>query len=236
MRSWRFATPTSSCTPAAGCGRGARRRGFGRLGPPEGCSRRSSWSSSTRKGWRAAAAGRWRWSGGAGAGRRTAARRGSRRWPGPSSCATAWSRAGAPTRTASGRCERAASPRGLAEPPGGRRILCMSSVAPDNAEATEAWSGPLFEIFVKYRDLTTGGLGAHGEEAMRANPPRAGERVLDVGCGFGDTTRRLAELVGPEGSALGVDVSPPFIETAQREAGESGKANVEFRVADVQTL
>jgi len=112
----------------------------------------------------------------------------------------------------------------------------MSSVAPDNAEATEAWSGPLFEIFVKYRDLTTGGLGAHGEEAMRANPPRAGERVLDVGCGFGDTTRRLAELVGPEGSALGVDVSPPFIETAQREAGEAGEANVEFRVADVQTL
>ena len=112
----------------------------------------------------------------------------------------------------------------------------MSSVAPDNAEATEAWSGPLFEIFLKYRDLTTGGLGAHGEVAMRSNPPQAGERVVDIGCGFGDTTQRLAELVGPEGSALGVHVSPPFIETPSKEADEAGIANVEYRLADVQTL
>lgn len=110
----------------------------------------------------------------------------------------------------------------------------MSSVAPDNAEATEAWSGPLFELFVKYRELTTAGLGAHGEKAMGASPPRPGERVLDVGCGFGDTTRQLAELVGAEGSALGVDVSEPFIAAAQKEA--EGVANVDFRVADVQTL
>jgi SAM-dependent methyltransferase len=112
----------------------------------------------------------------------------------------------------------------------------MSSVAPDNAEATEAWSGPLFEIFLKYRDLTTGGLGAHGEVAMRSNPPRPGERAIDIGCGFGDTTQRLAELVGPEGSVLGVDVSAPFIETARTEAEEAGLGNIEFRLADVQTL
>jgi SAM-dependent methyltransferase len=112
----------------------------------------------------------------------------------------------------------------------------MSSVAPDNAEATEAWSGPLFEIFLKYRDLTTGGLGAHGEVAMRANPPGPGERVLDIGCGFGDTTLRLAELVGAEGSALGVDVSEPFIQTARSEAEEAGADNVSYRLADVQTL
>lgn len=112
----------------------------------------------------------------------------------------------------------------------------MSSVAPDNVEATEAWSGPLFEIFLKYRDLTTGGLGAHGEVAMGLNPPRPGERAIDIGCGFGDTTQRLAELVGPEGSALGVDVSAPFIETARKEAAEADAANLEFRLADVQTL
>lgn len=112
----------------------------------------------------------------------------------------------------------------------------MSSVAPDNAEATEAWSGPLFDLFVKYRELTTAGLGAHGEKAMQANPPRSGDRVLDVGCGFGDTTQRLAELVGAEGSALGVDVSEPFIDAARKEAEQGGVANVDFRVADVQTL
>jgi SAM-dependent methyltransferase len=112
----------------------------------------------------------------------------------------------------------------------------MASVAPDNQEATEAWSGPLFDLFVKYRDLTASGLGAHGEVAMETSPPRSGDRVLDLGCGFGETTRRLAELVGAEGAALGVDVSQPFIDAAQREAEAEGAPNVEFICADVQTL
>ncbi|HEX5526967.1 MAG TPA: methyltransferase domain-containing protein [Solirubrobacterales bacterium] len=112
----------------------------------------------------------------------------------------------------------------------------MDSVAPDNLEATEAWSGPLFELFVKYRDLATAGLGAHGNAAIKANPPRPGERVLDVGCGFGDTTQQLAGLVGAEGSALGVDVSQPFIDAAREEAAKEGVANVDFLAADVQTL
>ena len=110
----------------------------------------------------------------------------------------------------------------------------MATPAAENREATEAWSGPLFECFVQYRDLVAGGLGAHGDAAMAAHPPRPGDRVLDVGCGFGDTTQRLAELVGPKGDALGVDVSEPFIELARAEAEEAGVANVRFAVGDVQ--
>jgi SAM-dependent methyltransferase len=115
------------------------------------------------------------------------------------------------------------------------RSIDTSAVDADNVEAAEAWSGPLFDAFVKYRPLVADGLGAHGEAAMAAHPPAAGERVLDIGCGFGDTTQRLAELVGAEGSALGVDVSAPFIEAARHEAEEAGASNVEFRVEDVQT-
>jgi SAM-dependent methyltransferase len=109
----------------------------------------------------------------------------------------------------------------------------VESVAASNREATDAWSGPLFDAFVKYRDLVIAGLGAHGEAAMAAHPPRAGESVIDLGCGFGDTTQRLAELVGPEGRAIGVDVAAPFIEQARKEA-EGGPPNVEFAVVDVQ--
>jgi SAM-dependent methyltransferase len=112
----------------------------------------------------------------------------------------------------------------------------VGSVAPDNVEATEAWSGPLFDLFVKYRDLTAAGLGAHGETAMGENPPNPGDRVLDLGCGFGETTLRLAELVGEQGSALGIDVAEPFITMAREEAAEKGVGNVEFMTADVQTL
>jgi len=110
----------------------------------------------------------------------------------------------------------------------------MGGPAESNREATEAWSGPLFETFVRFRDLVTGGLGAHGEAAMEAHPPLPGESVLDLGCGFGDTTQRLAALVGDGGEAVGIDVAEPFIEVARREAEEAGVENVRFEVGDVQ--
>lgn len=107
-------------------------------------------------------------------------------------------------------------------------------VAQSNEEAHQAWDGPLFDRFVEFRDLLTTGLGAHGEAALAAHPPNPGDRVLDVGCGFGDATQRLVQLVRPNGSALGIDVSENFIETASREAKDAGLSNISFMVGDVQ--
>jgi SAM-dependent methyltransferase len=59
--------------------------------------------------------------------------------------------------------------------------------------------------------------------------------VLDVGCGFGDTTQQIAAMVGPDGEAVGVDAAHNFIEAASAEAEEAGVANARFFVADVQT-
>jgi len=112
----------------------------------------------------------------------------------------------------------------------------LDSVAPDNEEATEAWSGVLFDRFVEYRDLVVAGLEQHGEAAMRLHPPSPGDSVLDIGCGFGDTTQALARLVGPEGSAFGVDVAEPFIEASISEARKAGAENVTFRAGDVQVM
>ncbi len=103
-----------------------------------------------------------------------------------------------------------------------------------NEEAIRAWDGPLYDRFVRFRETVTAGLGAHGEEALRLFPPQAGERVLDIGCGFGDTTQRIAGLVGPEGEAVGVDAAERFIEDAVRESSEAGVENARFFVADVQ--
>jgi SAM-dependent methyltransferase len=105
---------------------------------------------------------------------------------------------------------------------------------PDNVEATEAWNGPLFDIWIEYRDLVAESLIAHSEGALRANPPQPGDRVLDIGCGLGDTTIRLGELVGPEGSVHGVDVAERMIETAIEEATEAGLENVTYAACDVQ--
>jgi SAM-dependent methyltransferase len=98
----------------------------------------------------------------------------------------------------------------------------METIAAGNEEAVEAWNGVLFDRFRQYRHIFTTGLGAHGG------------RVLDIGCGFGDTTQQLAALVGPEGEAVGIDSSERFIELANQEAEEAGVGNVRFLVGDVQ--
>ena len=103
-----------------------------------------------------------------------------------------------------------------------------------NSEAIEAWNGVLFDRFVQYREIFSTGLGAHGQAALAQFPPAAGERVIDIGCGFGDTTRDIARLVGPEGEAVGVDAAERFIELATREAEQEGVSNATFAVADVQ--
>ncbi len=110
----------------------------------------------------------------------------------------------------------------------------MAEVAAGNREATDAWSGPLFERWVRFRPYVAEGLGAHAEVALAAHPPAAGDRVLDIGCGFGDTTRRLAELAGDGGEAVGIDISGPFVDLAREEAEAAAIANVSYRLGDVQ--
>jgi SAM-dependent methyltransferase len=114
--------------------------------------------------------------------------------------------------------------------------ISATAVAPENEEATEAWSGVLFDRFVQYRDLIVVGLAGFGEIAMKAHPPSPGDKVLDVGCGFGDTTQQLAALVGPDGEALGVDISEPFIRASIVEAREAGVEGVDFLAGDVQVM
>ena len=108
----------------------------------------------------------------------------------------------------------------------------MTNVLPENAESQRAWDGVLFDRFLKFRHLIVSGLAPHGAAAIDRCPPRPGDRVLDIGCGLGDSTQVLATLVGHEGAALGVDISPRFVELARREA--ESLPNVRFEVMDVQ--
>jgi SAM-dependent methyltransferase len=110
----------------------------------------------------------------------------------------------------------------------------MADVITSNDEAIEAWDGPLFDRFVHFRHLLAGGLGVHGDEGLRVLAPAAGERALDIGCGFGDTAQQLAALVGADGSVLGVDAAARFIETAREEAAQAGVGNARFEVVDVE--
>ena len=63
-----------------------------------------------------------------------------------------------------------------------------------------------------------------------------GMRVLEIGSGAGDVALMLAELVGPEGQVVGVDINPTILGTARRRATDTGIRNVEFIAGDARTL
>jgi ubiquinone/menaquinone biosynthesis C-methylase UbiE len=74
-----------------------------------------------------------------------------------------------------------------------------------------------------------------GLAVLDAAGVRPGGRVLDVGCGTGDTTLHAARRVGPSGLALGVDATLTMVELARRRAAAAGLAHVGFVHADAQT-
>jgi ubiquinone/menaquinone biosynthesis C-methylase UbiE len=107
-------------------------------------------------------------------------------------------------------------------------------VAPENLEATEAWNGPLFDIWQSFQAVVVSNAKAHGDAALAVDRPEAGDRVLDIGCGLGDSTVQLARLVGPQGHVHGVDVAERMILGAREAAVASAVENVTFEAVDVQ--
>jgi len=98
----------------------------------------------------------------------------------------------------------------------------------------EVWNTVLFEKFTRFRAVVTQGMSGHSDELLRRRAYPTGARVLDIGCGFGDTTHKIARLVGPSGRAIGVDCALNFIELCERETAAAGIANASYFVADVQ--
>lgn len=98
----------------------------------------------------------------------------------------------------------------------------------------EAWNTVLFEKFSRFKHLLVEGLSSHSDALLQRDLHPSGSRVLDIGCGFGDSTLRLAQAVGPEGEAVGVDCAANFIREAEQAAEESAVGNAHFLVADVE--
>jgi SAM-dependent methyltransferase len=63
-----------------------------------------------------------------------------------------------------------------------------------------------------------------------------GEAVLDLGSGAGTDSLVAAQMVGPEGRVVGIDMTPEMLDKARRAASELGASNVEFLEAEAEKL
>jgi SAM-dependent methyltransferase len=98
----------------------------------------------------------------------------------------------------------------------------------------KVWNSSVGDAWVTHAEHFDLTLAPFGEAVMARLDLRAGSRVLDVGCGTGATTLRLAAMVTPS-NVVGVDLSVPMLAAARQRAAAAAVEDVEFVEHDVES-
>ena len=110
----------------------------------------------------------------------------------------------------------------------------MTEVADDNLGFVECWNEILTPKWIRFRHLLSGNGKIHSDIAYADFDIRPGDKVLDIGCGFGETALEIAQMVGPTGEVVGIDCTDSFLDIANDERDAAGARNVRYEVGDAQ--
>ena len=111
----------------------------------------------------------------------------------------------------------------------------MSSIEVHGSNEAQlaAWDGGEGAYWAEHADRFDRSIAGYRDAFSAAAEISATDRVLDVGCGTGQTTRDAARLAS-SGTALGVDLSSAMLAVARRRAADEGLDNASFEQADAQ--
>jgi SAM-dependent methyltransferase len=119
-------------------------------------------------------------------------------------------------------------------PEASEKELPMSVADQPNRQQATLWNTDSGHTWVEMNAVLDRMLAPFEAKLTADAFPGPGRRVLDIGCGAGATTLAMARRLGPEGHALGVDISEPLVAAARaRAAAENLPAS--FVCADAQT-
>jgi len=93
----------------------------------------------------------------------------------------------------------------------------MKDTAELAADQAAFWNGPGGAMWIASYERIQRSIAGFSDAVLAAAKPKPGEKVLDVGCGTGTTTGRIAAAVGPTGHVLGVDISEPLLAVARAQ-------------------
>ena len=110
----------------------------------------------------------------------------------------------------------------------------MTASTTHNDEFIAFWNEVLVSKFERYRNILMDGMSYHSDTPLQHLALPDGAKVLDVGCGWGDTALALADITGPSGTVLGLDCCDAFLDKGREDARKSGLDNISFIAADVQ--
>jgi len=111
----------------------------------------------------------------------------------------------------------------------------VEAVTTPRSEYVDFWNEVLVPKFIRWRHVLVGGLTLHSAQVFPSLEVKKGDKVVDAGCGFGDTAIELGRIVGPSGSVLGLDCCAAFLAIGREDIKKAGVANVELIEGDVQT-
>ena len=111
----------------------------------------------------------------------------------------------------------------------------MSEIEAFNADQLAFWNGQGGLTWVARAKHTDTVLAPVSEALLAFAAPRAGEQVLDIGCGGGAVTLEVARAVGPAGSVVALDISAPMLAEAKARAVSADITNIDWREADAAT-
>lgn len=108
-------------------------------------------------------------------------------------------------------------------------------MANTNDDFISCWNEILVPKWNRFRHLLSGNGAVHSEMAYEYFDIKPGDKVLDIGCGYGETCLEIGRIVGSEGEVLGLDCTEAFLDIAEKERQESGLDNVKFVLGDAMT-